>query len=203
VIGTPGRILDHLMRGTLKLERLKMQNTGSGITRLEFEIPTRGLIGYRSEFLTNTRGLGILAARFTGYGPWRGPVTSRNRGSVIAMETGSATAYQIERLQQRCTLFIEPMQKIYAGQIVGENSRPDDLPCNPTKKKALTNHRAASKDQTVTLNVARHLTLEQALEWIASDELVEITPQSIRMRKATLCPEQRKREQKNPMALAG
>ena len=195
-----GVVIEKLSQRKAKL--LHVQNPGSGITRLEFEIPTRGLIGYRSDFLTNTRGLGILAARFSGYGRWRGPISARNRGSVIAMETGSATAYQIESLQQRCTLFIEPMQKIYAGQIVGENSRPEDLPCNPTKKKALTNHRAACKDQTVTLNVARRLSLEQALEWIADDELVEITPKSIRMRKATLCPEQRKREQKSLLTLA-
>jgi GTP-binding protein len=186
-----------------RAEMRHMESTGTGMMRLEFEIPTRGLIGYRSEFLTDTRGLGILASRFTGYGPWRGAIASRTRGSVIAMETGCATTYQIESLQERCTLSIEPMQKIYAGQIVGENSRPEDMPCNPTKKKALTNHRAACKDQTVTLNASRRFTLEQALEWIAADELVEVTPKSIRMRKAILCPEQRTREQKSRLALAG
>ena len=115
----------------------------------------------------------------------------------------SATGYQIESLQARCTLFITPMQKVYAGQIVGENSRPEDMSCNPTKKKALTNHRAACKDQTVTLNAARTMTLEQALEWIADDELIEVTPKSIRVRKASLCPEQRKKNKKSQLALVG
>jgi len=194
-----GTVIDKLSRR--KAELLHMENTGTGLIRLEFEICTRGLIGYRNEFLTDTRGLGILASRFTGYGPWRGAIAARNRGSVISMETGNATGYQIESLQQRSTLFIGPMEKVYTGQIVGENSRPEDLPCNPTKKKALTNHRSATKDQTVTLNQARTMNLEQALEWIGMDELVEVTPKSIRMRKATLCSEQRKKEEKRQMAL--
>ena len=189
-----GTVIEKMARR--KGEMVHMETTGSGLTRLEFEIPTRGLIGYRNEFLTDTRGLGIMASRFTGYGPWRGEIASRNRGSVIAMETGTATAYQIENLQQRCQLFIEPMDEIYMGQIVGENSRPEDLPCNPTKKKALTNHRSSTKEQTVTLDVARTMGLDAALEWIAADELVEVTPQSVRMRKATLCPERRKKEQR-------
>jgi GTP-binding protein len=170
--------------------------------RMEFEIPTRGLIGYRNDFQTDTRGLGIMASRFVGYGPWCGAVTSRSRGSLVSMETGQATSYQIESLQARATLFVEPMDRIYMGQIVGENSRPEDMPCNPTKKKALTNHRSANKDQTTTLNVARKLSLDQALEWIADDELIEVTPKSIRLRKSILDAEERKRSSKRTMAMA-
>ncbi len=165
-----------------KGEMKHMENSGTGIVRLEMEIPTRGLIGYRNEFLTDTRGLGIMTSRFTGYGPWKGDVVSRSRGSLVAMETGAVTAYQIESLQERASLFVEPGERVYDGQIVGENSRAEDMPCNPTKKKALTNHRAASKDQTTTLDVARRMSLDQALEWITGDELVEVTPKSIRVR---------------------
>jgi GTP-binding protein len=184
-----------------KGQLVNMENTGRGGMRLELEIPTRGLIGYRSDFQTDTRGLGIMASRFVGYGPWRGEVTSRNRGSLVSMEIGSATAYQIESLQARATLFVEPGDMIYSGQIVGENTRPEDMPCNPTKKKAMTNHRSANKDQTTTLNVAKKMSLDQALEWIADDELIEVTPKSIRLRKAILDAEERKRSQKRQMAL--
>lgn len=186
-----------------KGELTDMENTGTGIVRLELEIPTRGLIGYRNDFLTDTRGMGIMSSRFIGYGPWRGTIASRNRGSLVAMETGQATAYQIESLQVRATLLIEPGVRIYEGQIVGENSRAEDMPCNPTKKKALTNHRAATKDQTTTLNAARKLSLDQALEWIATDELVEVTPRSVRVRKAILDAEDRKRQGRRQIALAG
>ncbi len=182
-----------------------LENGGTGLMRLEFEIPTRGLIGYRNEFLTDTRGLGVMASRFTGYGPWRGDIGSRGRGALVAMETGSATGYQIQSLQARAQMFCEPMDKVYGGQIVGENSRPEDMPCNPTKAKALTNHRSANKDSTVTLNAARRMSLDQALEWIGPDELVEVTPKSIRLRKAILDSELRKKAEKRQanMALAG
>ncbi len=184
-----------------KGELAHMENTGTGLVRLEFSIPTRGLIGYRTDFLSDTRGLGIMASRFSGYGPWKGEISSRFRGSLVSMETGSVTAYQMEKLQERATLFVEPMQPVYLGQIVGENSRPDDLPCNPTKSKALTNHRASSKDQSVVLDTPRVMTLDQALEWIADDELVEVTPKSIRMRKAILDADERKRVDKRRQSL--
>jgi len=177
-----------------------IENNGVGMIRLEFDIATRGLIGYRSEFLTDTRGLGIMASRFTGYKRWCGEIPMRSRGSMISMDTGEATSYSLENLQQRGTLFISPMDPIYEGMIVGENSRPDDLPCNPTKRKALTNHRAAGKDHTSGLDVPRELTLDAALEWIAPDELVEVTPKSIRVRKALLNAEARKRQQKQSIA---
>ncbi len=189
-----GIIIEKLARR--KGELRKVDNAGTNVVRLEFDIPTRGLIGYRSEFLTDTRGMGIMAARFVGYGQWRGEVNARNRGSVVSMETGPATAYAIEGLQERSVIFVEPTTRVYTGQIVGENSRPDDLPCNPTRRKQLTNHRSSTKDIAVTLAVPRKMTLEQAIEWIGPDELVEVTPKAIRMRKAILDSEQRKRAAK-------
>jgi GTP-binding protein len=171
-----------------------MSNNGRGLVRLEFIISTRGLIGYRSEFLTDTRGLGIIASRFTGYDRWCGDIATRGHGSMISMDTGEVTSYSLENLQQRGVLFVSPRDPVYAGMIVGEGSRPGDLPCNPTKRRALTNHRAAGKDHATALDVPRELTLDTALEWIAPDELVEVTPKSIRVRKAILDAEDRKRE---------
>ena len=168
-----------------------MQHPRPDVVRLAFHAPTRGLIGYRSEFLTDTRGMGILASRFTEYGPWRGDVVTRSRGSMISMESGEATAYSLENVQERGALFI------------GENARPGDLPCNPTKRKALTNHRAAGKDHDAGLDVPRRMTLDAALEWIARDELVEVTPKSVRTRKAILDAEERKRHEKIQAAKAG
>ncbi|OPZ23081.1 MAG: hypothetical protein BWZ10_00039 [candidate division BRC1 bacterium ADurb.BinA364] len=205
IVDTPesfqGVIIEKLSRR--KAEMRHMEPVGPGAVRLEFEIPTRGLIGYRGEFLTDTRGLGVMASRFVGYGEWRGPIESRTRGSLISMETGPATAYQIEKLQDRSVLFIEPTEPVYAGQIVGENSRPADMPCNPTKRKNLTNHRAMGKDHSAGLNAARKMTLDQALEWIADDELVEATPKSVRMRKAILNEESRKQARKQVAAEVG
>ena len=177
-----------------------MENTGTGVVRLEFKIATRGLIGYRSEFLTNTSGRGIMASRFSSYGLWCGDVVTRNRGSMISMDDGAATSYSLDNLQQRGTMFLSPMDPVYEGMIIGENSRPGDLPCNPTKRKALTNHRAAGKDHAAALDVPRLLTLDAAIEWIAQDELVEVTPKSIRVRKAILRAEDRKREMRRTAA---
>jgi GTP-binding protein len=176
-----------------KGEFTSVQNLGTGLLRLEFNIPTRGLIGYRSEFLTDTRGLGIMSSRFIGYDLWRGEVTGRSRGSLVSMDTGEATSYQLENLQERGTLFISPMDRVYEGMVVGEHSRGNDLPCNPTKKKHVTNHRSATKDNTVILDVPRRLTLDTALEWIAEDELVEVTPLSVRVRKTILNHDARKK----------
>lgn len=176
-----------------KGEFTSVQNLGTGMLRLEFNIPTRGLIGYRSEFLTDTRGLGIMSSRFIGYDLWRGEVAGRSRGSLVSMDTGEATSYQLENLQERGTLFISPMDRVYEGMVVGEHSRGNDLPCNPTKKKHVTNHRSATKDNTVILDVPRRLTLDTALEWIAEDELVEVTPLSVRVRKTILNHDARKK----------
>ena len=186
-----------------KGELTAMNIGGTGMTRLEFRIPTRGLIGYRNEFLTDTRGLGIMASRFSGYGPWCGEISGRNRGSMISLDMGDATGYSLENLQERGSLFIAPMTPVYAGMIIGENSRPGDLHCNPTKRKALTNHRASNKDQTVTFDVPRTMTLDTAIEWIAPDELVEVTPASIRVRKAILDHETRKKAERRLAAAEG
>jgi GTP-binding protein len=176
-----------------KGEITAMHDSGTGVARMEFLIPTRGLIGYRGDFLTDTRGLGIMSSRFVGYEPWRGEVAHRERGSLVSMEGGVATGYSLENLQQRGTLFVSPMDPVYAGMIVGEHSRSGDLACNPTKTKKLGNYRAETKEIDVGLKVPREMTLDQALEWIAADELVEVTPKSVRVRKAILDTEERKR----------
>ena len=193
-----GTVLEKLARR--KGELTDMQNDGAGLVRLSFRIPTRGLTGYRNEFLTGTRGLGIMASRFIGYGPWAGPISGRTRGSMVSVEAGEATAYSLENLQQRGTLFLSPMDPVYAGMIIGENARADDMPCKPTKRKALTNHRAAGKDHSTGLNVPRTITLDTALEWVAPDELVEVTPKSIRVRKALLDANERRREERKRVA---
>ncbi|MCP4633309.1 MAG: translational GTPase TypA [candidate division Zixibacteria bacterium] len=184
-----------------KGELISVENAGTNTIRIEFKIPTRGLIGYRSEFLTDTRGLGIMSSRFVGYGAWRGDIVSRIKGSVVSIETGYATAYALEGLQQRSVIFIDPTEKIYNGQIVGENSRTKDMTCNPTKRKHLTNHRASTKDIGVKLNTTHKMTLEEAMEWIRDDELAEVTPKSIRIRKAILDIDKRKRAEKKQTAL--
>ncbi len=192
-----GVVIEKLARrkGTMRT----METVGTGILRIEFEIPTRGLIGYRSEFLTDTHGLGIMSSRAVGHGPWQGTIAARNRGSAVSMETGPVTAYAIEGLQERAVIFVEPTDRVYTGQIIGENSRPGDLMCNPTKRKNLTNHRSSTKDVGVTLAAPLRMALEQAMGWIADDELVEVTPKSIRMRKAILDADERKRHQKQQL----
>jgi len=184
-----------------KGELTTVENSGTKTIRIEFSIPTRGLIGYRSEFLTDTRGLGIMASRFVGYGAWRGDIVSRNKGSVVSIETGMATAYALEGLQERSVVFIDPAEKIYSGQIVGANSRKMDMTCNPTKRKALSNHRSSTKDMGVKLDVPLKMTLEQAMEWIRDDELVEVTPKSIRLRKTILNGDDRRRAERKQLAM--
>jgi GTP-binding protein len=183
-----------------KGELTSMHNAGTGVVRLEFSIPTRGLIGYRGDFLTETRGLGIMSSRFVGYEPWCGEVAHRERGSLVSMESGIATGYSLENLQARGTLFVSPMDRIYSGMIVGEHSRTEDLACNPTKSKKLGNYRAETKEIDVGLKVPREMTLDQALEWIAADELVEVTPKSVRVRKATLGADERKKANRTSAA---
>ena len=179
-----GVVFEKLAKRKGKVKNI--ENQARGLLRIEFEIPTRGLIGYRGEFLTDTRGLGIMSNCYMGYGPWAGDLTARSRGSLVSLDTGEATAYQLENLQERGTLFISPLDPVYAGMIVGENSRPGDMPCNPTKRKQQTNHRSATKEMTTKLDVPRRMPLEKAMEWIENDELVEVTPQSIRLRKSIL-----------------
>lgn len=176
-------------RGELK----NMENSGTGVLRLEFRIPTRGFIGYRGEFLTDTRGLGILSSRFVGYGEWVGEINSRSRGSLVSVDTGAATSYALENLQERGTLFIKPGDMVYNRQVIGEASRNKDIPCNPSKRKQQTNHRSATKDMMIVLDVPRQITIDSALEWISDDELVEVTPLSVRIRKMILDADQRKK----------
>jgi len=179
-----------------KAEMTSMTNLSTGIVRMEFDIPTRGLLGYRNTFLTDTRGLGIMSSRFRGYDLWRGEVVSRNRGSMVSMDTGAATSYQLENLQERGVLFISPGTEVYAGEVVGEHSRPNDIPCNPTKKKAMTNYRSSTKELATHLDVPRTVILDRALEWIADDELVEATPKEVRIRKTILDMTERKKAEK-------
>src|SRR5680860_367074 len=160
---------------------------------LEFAIPTRGLIISRTEFLTGTRGYGVMAAHVSGYRPWAGDVGPRSRESLASMEAGTSTGYSLENLQTRGNLFLSPGERVYRGMIIGEHSRPEDLACSPTKTKELGNYRSETKDIDVGFKVPRRLSLDQALEWIAADELVEVTPGSIRMRNAILDAEERKR----------
>ena len=175
-----------------KGELLNMENGWTGVLRLNFRIPTRGLIGYRGEFLTDTRGLGILASRFVGYGEWVGDITSRSRGSLVSMETGVTTSYALDNLQERGTLFVKPGEPVYNGQVIGK-LRSKDLPCNPSKRKQQTNHRSATKDMTTVLDVPRIMTIDTALEWISDDELVEVTPLNVRIRKMILNADERKK----------
>jgi GTP-binding protein len=174
-----------------RAEMTDMVNPGTGRVRIEFKIPTRGLFGIRTEFLSETRGTGLLYHTFLEYGPYRGDITSRNRGALVSKEGGETTAYAIEPLQERSTLFLGPGNKVYGGQIVGENSRDVDMVVQVCRKKHLTNMRASGSDMAVQLTPPRALTLEQCLEWIDDDELVEVTPESIRIRKKLLDHSQR------------
>jgi GTP-binding protein len=179
-----GAVMEKLQ--TRRGEMTDMVNPGSGRVRIEFKIPTRGLFGIRTEFLTETRGTGLLYHTFLEYGPYRGEIAGRNRGALISKEAGDTTAYAIEPLQERTVLFISPALKVYGGQIVGENSRDADMVVQVCRKKHLTNMRASGSDMAVQLTPPKIMTLEQCLEWIEDDELVEVTPQSIRIRKRIL-----------------
>jgi GTP-binding protein len=164
----------------------KMVNHGSGRVRLEFRVPTRGLIGFRSQFLTDTKGTGIMNHLFAGWEPWHGAIPARSTGALVADRQGVATAYAIYNLQERGEIFIEPGVQVYEGMIIGENARPSDMDVNVTKEKKQTNMRASSADEAIRLIPPRKLGLEQAVEFINDDELVEVTPTSIRLRKKIL-----------------
>ncbi len=172
--------------GRRKGQMTKMVNHGTGRVRLEFETPSRGLIGFRSEFLTETKGTGLLNTMFLRWGTWQGSLRGRSTGSLIADRVGETTTYALYNLQERGTLFARPGSKVYEGMIIGENARAVDLDVNAVKEKKLTNMRAASADEALRLVPVKELSLEQALEFIADDELVEVTPQTIRLRKRVL-----------------
>ena len=158
----------------------------AGMNRLIFEVPTRGLIGFRTEFLTLTKGMGMISRIFLEYGAYRGDITTRTKGSLVAKETGRATGYAISPLQERSTLFIPPGDEVYEGQVVGENSRTDDMVVNITRIKKQTNMRSSTEDATVMMTPPKQFTLEQALSFIGDYELLEVTPDALRFRKRTL-----------------
>ena len=176
-----------------KGELMSMSTANGGYTRLEFSIPSRGLIGYRGEFMTDTKGNGILNTIFNGYGPYKGDIQYRKQGSLIAFEAGEAITYGLYNAQERGTLFIEPGEKVYSGMVVGQNGKTDDIEVNVCKKKQLTNTRASGSDDALKLSPKRVLSLEQCLEFIDTDELLEVTPTSLRIRKKILDPTLRKR----------
>ena len=186
-IDVPQDYMGAVMEG-LGLRKAELQNMTemAGYLRMEFKIPARGLIGFRNQFLTDTKGNGIMNHVFAGYEDYKGEIPGRTRGSLVAFESGETTSYSIGNAQERGTMFVIPAEKIYEGQLVGENSREDDMDVNPCKKKHVSNMRASGSDEAIRLIPPRTFSLEQALEHINEDELVEVTPKSIRMRKKVL-----------------
>ncbi|QMW23044.1 translational GTPase TypA [Sandaracinobacteroides saxicola] len=177
-----------------KAELTDMRPSGGGKQRLTFTGPSRGLIGYHGEFLSDTRGTGIMNRLFSHYGPWKGPIAGRQNGVLISTETGEAVGYALGYLEPRGVLMVSPGEAVYQGMVIGENAKDDDLEVNPLKSKALTNFRASGKDDALRLTPPKRLTLEQAISYIDDDELVEVTPKSIRLRKRYLDPHERKRQ---------
>jgi len=173
-----------------------MTSANQGYMRLEFKIPARGLIGYRSELMTDTRGTGIMNHVFHSYEPYKGEISTRQRGSLVAWEDGDAVQYGLFNAQERGTLFINPGTKVYQGMIVGENARSEDLIVNVCKKKQITNMRASGTDESLRLTPPSIFSLEQSLEFIAEDELVEMTPKNIRLRKRNLNNDMRSKGRK-------
>ncbi len=182
--------------GSRKGELLNMETKG-GWTRLEYSIPARGLVGFRTEFLTDTKGYGIMNHTYDGYKPWKGEISRRKNGALVAWETGTAKTYGLVNVESRGTLFIGPGVEVYEGMIVGENSREQDLVVNVCKEKQASNMRSSTKDETVKLKVPRTLSLEQSIEYIGDDELLEVTPKSIRLRKLVLNKADREKFEKN------
>ena len=179
-----------------KAEMIDMRPSGGGKTRIIFHGPSRGLIGYHGPFLTETRGTGIMSRVFYSYGPYRGAVEGRRNGVLISNGDGEAVAYALWNLEERGIMFISPGTQVYQGMIIGENSRDNDLEVNPLKAKQLTNVRASGKDEAIRLTPPKLMTLEQAIAYVEDDERVEVTPKSIRIRKAILCPHERKKEER-------
>ena len=182
--------------GERKARMEDMINHGTGWVRLDYVVPARALIGFRTEFLTETRGTGLLHHVFEGWEPWKGELRTRQTGSIVADRVGATTAYAVTSLQERTTLFVGPTEKVYGGMIVGENPRAEDMDVNICREKKLTNVRASSSDDTIRLTPPRRLSLEQALEYVADDECVEVTPSSIRLRKVVLDAGERARSLK-------
>ena len=188
-----GAVIEKL--GSRKGELENMGARDGGATHLEFRIPSRGLIGYRSEFMTDTNGNGIMNQLFAGYEPYKGDIVTRERGSIVVHETGTSTGYGLFNSQDRGRLFIGPGVEVYEGMIVGECAKNEDVVCNVCRKKQLTNTRAAGSDDALRLVPPTVLSLEQCMEFIKDDELLEITPQSLRLRKRVLSKEQRLKQE--------
>jgi len=187
-----GTVIDKM--ALRKAEMTDMRPSGGGKTRLTFSAPSRGLIGYHGEFLSDTRGTGIMNRLFERYGPYKGPIAGRQNGVLISMEQGPAVAYALNALEERGILFVTPGEMLYQGMVIGENAKPQDLEVNPLKSKQLTNFRASGKDEGIRLTPPKRMSLEQAIAYIQDDELVEVTPKAIRIRKRFLDPHERKRE---------
>ncbi|MBQ2801618.1 MAG: translational GTPase TypA [Lachnospiraceae bacterium] len=190
-----GAVIEKLSQRKGELRNMGASN--GGYTRLEFSIPSRGLIGYRGEFMTDTKGNGIINTIFDGYGPYKGDIQYRKQGSLIAFEAGEAITYGLYNAQERGTLFIGPGEKVYAGMVIGQNGKAEDIELNVCKKKQLTNTRSSSADEALRLTPPRVLSLEQALDFIDTDELLEVTPENLRIRKKILDPTMRKRASRN------
>ncbi len=186
-----GAVMEKL--GPRRAELTEMRNPGQGTLRMVFRIPSRGLFGYRSEFLTDTRGTGTLHHRFLDYGPWAGPLAGRKRGVLVADREGESVGFALANLQERAQLFVAPGEAVYEGMVVGENSRPEDMDVNVAKEKKLTNMRTTATDDNIMLEPPRVITLEYALEYIEDDELIEVTPASIRLRKRALQQNERRK----------
>ena len=202
--GSVGVVTERL--GPRKGRMVDMQTLGSGRTRLQFRIPARGLVGFRSEFLTVTRGEGIMSSQFDGYEPWFGHIPKRKNGAIVSDRLGETVPYALFSIQERGSLFVGAQVPVYEGMIIGENAHPTDLNVNCCREKKLTNIRAAGRDENVILVPPREMGLEKALEWIAADELIEVTPKSIRMRKKSLSFNDRyrdERDRKREMVAAG
>jgi GTP-binding protein len=195
-----GVVIENL--GSRKGEMREMRPMDSGATRLRFRIPARGLFGYRSEFMTDTRGEGILHHNFDGYGPYAGALEGRRRGVLVADREGVAVGYALFGLQERSTLFVNPGDPVYGGMVVGENVRSEDMDVNVTREKKLTNMRTTASDENIKLEPPRKLTLELALEFIEEDELIEVTPDGLRLRKRSLDANERRKASKRKMAAA-
>ncbi|KEO91997.1 GTP-binding protein TypA [Erythrobacter longus] len=190
-----GTVVEKMQRR--KADLTEMKPSGVGKTRITFSAPSRGLIGYHGEFLSDTRGTGIMNRLFEKYGPYKGPIEGRNNGVLISNGDGESNAYALNMLEERGELFVGASMKLYEGMIIGENAKPDDLEVNPMKAKQLTNIRSSGKDDSIRLTPPRRMTLEQSIAYIDDDEMVEVTPQSIRLRKTLLCPHERKKARRS------
>jgi GTP-binding protein len=195
-----GTVMEKL--GPRRAELVDMRNPGHGMVRMAFRIPARGLFGYRSEFLTDTRGTGVMHHRFLEYGSWAGPLAGRSRGVMVSMIQGTAVGFALFNLQERGVLFVRPTEPVYEGMVVGEHCRAGDLDVNPAKGKRLTNMRASGSDEAVLLEPPRDITLELALEYIEDDELIEVTPGAVRLRKRALGQSERKKLARAARAVA-